>query len=121
MTKITKAQVVEAAKAVVARAPETVNPKTVRDGRIRCLYHAGRGASIKRCIAGQVGWDLGLPTPPAYAGSVADLTVEGGVWEGWLTPGAVQYLQSLQQAADGEVGYSPLAWGEIPRHIVAGR
>lgn len=121
MTKITKAQAIEAAKAVIAAAPNTVNPNTRVDGRIRCLYHTGRGASIKRCIAGQIGWNLGLPTPDANDGSVADLTAEGGVWEGLLTPAAVDYLLALQQSADGDYYRQPRAWGDIPRHVVTDR
>lgn len=122
MTKITKAQVVRAAKEAVARTPDAVNPY-VRPlgGSIACMYHTGRGKNVKRCIAGQIGWDLGLPTPEAMEGDIEDVAGEGGTWEGRFTPGAVAYLLRLQEAADGEWGKRPIPWGEIPRIVVAGR
>jgi hypothetical protein len=92
MTKtplITKAEVRKALRHLIVTQPDTRNPKRVNDPNV-CAYHRGRGANIKRCIAGQIGYDFGLPIPSANAGAVGQITGEDAVWGGRFTLTAIE-------------------------------
>lgn len=117
MTKITKAQVKQAIKRIVAENPDTVNP-TIDEGR-SCVYHVGRGRNTRRCLIGQLGYELGLPTPKAIAGSAGSLA-EYGVWKGLFTPGAVDFMLRVQGVADGDYASGPTPWGQIPKSVLNG-
>lgn len=118
---ITKARAVAEIKRLVAENPDRVNP--MEDGI--CLYHKGRGRNITRCIVGQLGYDLGLPTPLAEEGYV-DEVVSLGTWKGLFTPAATEYLSAVQTSADvgpNVISYYPVPrrWGEIPKSVINGR
>jgi hypothetical protein len=116
-TKITKAEVKQVIKRIVRQNPDAVNP-TAGDGT-SCVYHIGRGRNTRRCLIGQLGWELGLPTPKSIAGSAGSLA-EFGVWKGLFTPGAADYMTRLQQVADGGIGHPPIPWGQIPASVLNG-
>ncbi len=120
MTKITKAIAMREVKRLVKEHPDTRNPTNVNGA---CLYFKGRGNTTRRCIAGQMGWNLGLPTPKADEGMVDQVAGPGGTWAGLLTVSAVDYLVEVQDAADGtRINQGrPLSWGEIPKDVLNGR
>lgn len=114
---ITAAQVRTALRDLIKNKPDTVNPMRVDDDI--CAYHRGRGANIRRCIAGQIGYDFGLPTPKANADGVIMLTADTedqgedqGIWANRFTPRARQLLHGAQLEADG-YGRGPAPWGSL--------
>jgi hypothetical protein len=122
MTKtkqITKAQVKSVIKGIIADFPDRANPTDQYDN---CVYHnGGRGASVRRCIIGEMGHRMALPKPAPDAGSVRlEVAAPGGVWDELFTDSAVKYMGMIQLSADSyEVGeVSPLRWGEIPKSVV---
>lgn len=126
MTKITKAQAVAAVRSAIVTNPDAINPMDIDSEA--CVYHQGRGRNLKRCLVGQIGYDLRLPTPHADAGPVSDLVADDGqysvrgVWFGLFTESAAQYLSDVQASADGANNLgNPRLWGEIPKSIVSGR
>jgi hypothetical protein len=122
-TPITKAQVVKALREAISRTPDAINPS---DGYATpftgCVYHTGRGKNIRRCLIGQIGFDLGLPTPSAEAagvGSLCDPEDRWGdgenIWRGRFTPGAVDLMSTVQAFADGNADndYTSRPWREV--------
>lgn len=115
---ITAAQVRTALRDLIKNKPDNVNPMR-SDSDYTCAYHRGRGANIKRCIVGQIGYDFGLPTPKPNADSAAYLTADvenmgqdQGLWSGRFTDAARALLAGAQNVADGtETG--PKRWGDI--------
>ena len=108
---ITKAEVRKTLKRIAAENPDTVNPT---DGG-SCLYHRGRGNNIRRCIIGEMGWRLGLPTPKADAGGVYYVVDDDGVWGGRFTIAAEKYMSEVQFRADGDhrSNFVPIPWGQV--------
>ena len=110
---ITKAEVRQEIRKIKAEMPDNVNPMRLGSfGHKMCLYHQGRGANIKRCLIGQLAWNLGLPTPIPEAGGAADVA-DYGVWKGLFTEAAKNYLADLQDQADGSCGSDPIPWGQV--------
>ena len=121
MKPITKAEVIKALRAAIARTPDAINPT---DDLPRpnggCVYHKGRGRNIRRCIIGQVGFDLGLPTPDAEATSVAGLCSDDNyfgenIWADRFTPAAVKLMVDVQDVADGggRIDWEPVPWRNL--------
>lgn len=109
---ITKAEVREALRKLKRENPDTVNPHIVNPwGSNICLYHKGRGRNIRRCLIGQMAYDMGLPTPTAEAGGADDVATEG-VWAGRFTDAAAAYMWEVQKQADGG-SFAPLPWGKV--------
>jgi hypothetical protein len=120
MKPITKAQAIKAIRDAINRTPDAVNPSDgLPIGLGGCVYHKGRGANIKRCLIGQVGFDLGLPTPDAEATSVTGLCIDDGftgkaIWAERFTPAAVLLMDTAQQFADGAGNeFTPRPWREV--------
>lgn len=110
--QITLAEVRKELKRIAADNPDAVNPTGFSGhGSPTCLYHKGRGRNISRCIIGQMGYNMGLPTPAAEAGGVDDVAEYGGVWTGMFTPKAVEYMVDVQAMADGVD--APIPWGQV--------
>lgn len=135
MTKtkpITKSVVLDTIRDIITEMPDRVNPVDRYVGA--CMYHQGRGRNLKRCLVGEVGYRLNLPTPDPHAGSVLDLTASPlhdddaknatGVWHGRFTDAAAAVLLQAQAFADAdnesewddELGRSipaPARWGDL--------
>lgn len=114
---ITKATVQAELRRIRRENPDTVNPYRENSwGDKTCLYHQGRGRNIRRCLIGQLGFNLGLPTPRADFGNVTDLVEDEpefeGPWAGRFTQAAVEYMTDVQYQADG-YGPDPLPWGQV--------
>jgi hypothetical protein len=110
---ITKATVQKELRRIKRENPDALNPMDA--DKNSCLYHKGRGRNIRRCIIGQLGYELGLPTPPADLGGVSKLTEDGGPWEGLFTEAAVDYMSDVQWDADGDYAskYMAKPWGTV--------
>jgi hypothetical protein len=110
---ITKTQLRDVLRQIKAEHPERVNPFNEYGS---CLYHKGRGRNITRCLVGEIGYRLGLPTPKAEEGTVEDVIHPdlGGAWSKIaFTDAAINYLSSVQGQADGDYGEPPLPWGKV--------
>lgn len=117
---ITKTEVRKALRKLIVEKPDMANPTRSNDD-YSCAYHKGRGADIQRCIAGQVGYDFGLPTPRADDAGVVELTsskvlrlgIDGsGLWANRFTDDARKFLSAAQRLADNN-GDGPRKWGTI--------
>jgi hypothetical protein len=110
---ISKATVQAELRRIKKERPDAVNPTRIDAfGYTSCLYHQGRGRNIKRCIIGQMAYDMGLPTPDPIAGPVDEVAYEGGVWDGLFTDAAVQFMTAVQRQADGD-GDNLVPWGKV--------
>lgn len=122
---ITREQVLSALRTLIRTQPDTVNPLREGEGPDGvCAYFRGRGRNIRRCIGGQIGYDFGLPTPPAGGDRIVALcgldtltasedTPGFGLWEGRLTPSAASLLNAAQALADGGWKHPPQRWGDL--------
>lgn len=101
--------------AVIRRNPDSINPS---DG-VACLYHEGRGGSIKRCLIGQWGYEQGFRTPKPDNGTANEVIDEIWSRQADFTEDAVVVMCEFQSRADGDKKFkgklvsSPVPWKEL--------